>query len=70
MAWISYPVALMYIATLAAGVGVWWLRENRMKKAYVEQIAEFRREVETLAASIGLMKRGSQIPKPPNFGGM
>jgi hypothetical protein len=60
----------MYVATLAAGVGVWWLRENKMKKEYVDQINEFRREVETLAASIGLMKRGAGIPKPPNFGGM
>lgn len=70
MAWINFPVALMYVATLAAGVGIWWLRENKMKQTYLVQVAELKREVEGLAASIGLMKRGSQIPKPPNFGGM
>lgn len=70
MSWINFPVALMYVATLAAGIGVWWLKENKVRKEYVDQITEFRKEVETLAATIGLMKRGPPIQKPPNFGGM
>lgn len=70
MEWINFPIALMYVATLAAVVGVWWLKENKMRKAYTEQVAELRREVETLAATIGLMKRGPPIPRPPGIGGM
>jgi hypothetical protein len=70
MVLVSYPFAIMYVATLATGVGIWWLREHKMKQSYLSQIAELKREVEGLAASIGLMKRGSQGPKPPNFGGM
>lgn len=66
---INFPVAIMYVATLATGVGIWWLRESTVKQSYRKELDEFRAEMNQLAATIGLMKRGPQIPKPPNFGG-
>lgn len=67
---INFPIALMYLGTLAAGLGAWYIHSMRIQASYRKEIEEFRREIEQLAATIGLMKRGPPTMRPPNIGGM
>ena len=66
---INYPFAIMYVATLAAIIGSAWLWQERVKSSYRKELDTFRGEVNQLAASIGLMKRGPPMMRPPVVGG-
>ena len=65
----SYPIAIMYVATLAAIIGSAWLWQERVKTSYRKELDMFRGEVNQLAASIGLMKRETPMMRPPTVGG-
>lgn len=65
----NFPIALMYVATLAGALGFYWLRQNSVKNKYEEELKKFRVEMDGLAASIGLMKRVPPQMRPPTMGG-
>ena len=65
----SYAFAIMYVATLAAIIGSAWLWQMRVKASFRKELDDFRGEVNQLAASIGLMKRGPPMMRPPTVGG-
>lgn len=66
---LNYPIAIMYVATLAAGVAFYWMWQVQVKKSYEEELKKFRQELDGLAASIGLMKRVPPTMRPPTMGG-